>query len=85
MSPHDNKKSTSLLFPIALLLIAMMSLQGAASLAKYLFPIAGAPGVAALRLGLSTLMLWAIFKPWRLRFKKEQRRPLVFYGLALGE
>ena len=84
MSPHDNKKNTSLLFPIALLLIAMMSLQGAASLAKYLFPIAGAPGVAALRLGLSTLMLWAIFKPWRLRFKKEQRRPLVFYGLALG-
>jgi len=25
-----------------------------------------------------------IFKPWRLRFKKEQRLPLLFYGLSLG-
>ncbi|VDR28793.1 Inner membrane transporter rhtA [Raoultella terrigena] len=25
-----------------------------------------------------------IFKPWRLRFAREQRLPLLFYGLALG-
>ncbi|MGQ8978319.1 threonine/homoserine exporter RhtA, partial [Enterobacter hormaechei] len=30
------------------------------------------------------LILVVIFKPWRLRFKKEQRLPLLFYGLALG-
>ncbi|GAA0487655.1 MULTISPECIES: threonine/homoserine exporter RhtA [Tatumella] len=79
-----DKKNASLWFPVMLLLVAMISLQGAASLAKHLFPMAGATGVAALRLGLSTLMLWCIFKPWRLTFTKEQRRPLIFYGLALG-
>lgn len=78
------KSSRSVLFPIALLLIAMLSLQGAASLAKSLFPEVGAPGVAALRLGLSTIMLWVMFKPWRLTFSPEQKRPLIFYGLALG-
>jgi len=76
--------NSSAIYPIGLLLIAMFSLQGAASLAKSLFPQVGAPGVAALRLGLSTLMLWVMFKPWRLNFSAEQRRPLIFYGLALG-
>ncbi len=80
----EDKKNTRLWFPVVLLIVAMMSLQGAASLAKHLFPTAGAAGVAALRLGLSTLMLCIIFKPWRLGFKKNQRRPLIFYGLALG-
>ena len=78
------KRPASVLYPIGLLLIAMFTLQGAASLAKSLFSEVGAPGVAALRLGLSTLMLWVMFKPWRLTFTAEQRRPLVFYGLALG-
>jgi inner membrane transporter RhtA len=33
---------------------------------------------------LGTAILVVIFKPWRLRFKKEQRLPLLFYGLSLG-
>mgnify|MGYP003366152686 CR=1 FL=1 len=70
--------------PIAILLIAMCSIQSGASLAKSLFPLVGAPGVTALRLALGTLILVVIFKPWRLRFSKEQRLPLVFYGLSLG-
>ncbi|VFS24420.1 Putative DMT superfamily metabolite efflux protein precursor [Salmonella enterica subsp. enterica serovar Typhimurium] len=49
-----------------------------------LFPLVGAPGVTALRLALGTLILIAFFKPWRLRFAKEQRLPLLFYGLSLG-
>jgi len=44
----------------------------------------GAPGVTALRLALGTLILVCIFKPWRLRFTREQRLPLLFYGLSLG-
>ncbi|EKW82488.1 eamA-like transporter family protein, partial [Escherichia coli 97.1742] len=44
----------------------------------------GAPGVTALRLALGTLILIAFFKPWRLRFAKEQRLPLLFYGVSLG-
>lgn len=70
--------------PVVILLIAMVSIQGGASLAKTLFPLVGAPGVTALRLALGTLILVIIFKPWRLRFTREQRLPLLFYGLALG-
>lgn len=70
--------------PVVLLLIAMASIQSGASLAKTLFPLVGAPGVTALRLLLGTLILVAVFKPWRLRFGREQRLPLLFYGLALG-
>ena len=36
--------------PVIILLIAMTSIQGGASLAKSLFPLVGAPGVTALRL-----------------------------------
>lgn len=70
--------------PIVVLLIAMTSIQSGASLAKSLFPAIGPQGVTALRLLLGTLILVVIFKPWRLRFKPEQRLPLLFYGLTLG-
>ncbi|SCC01828.1 inner membrane transporter RhtA [Kosakonia oryzendophytica] len=70
--------------PVIVLLIAMISIQGGASLAKSLFPLVGAPGVTALRLALGTCILAIIFKPWRLRFTPEQRLPLLFYGLSLG-
>ncbi|HCM9589505.1 TPA: threonine/homoserine exporter RhtA [Enterobacter hormaechei subsp. xiangfangensis] len=77
-------RKSSVWIPVAVILIAMMSIQSGASLAKSLFPLVGAPGVTALRIALGTLILVVIFKPWRLRFKKEQRLPLLFYGLALG-
>ena len=77
-------RKSSVWMPVAVILIAMMSIQSGASLAKSLFPLIGAPGVTALRIALGTLILVVIFKPWRLRFKKEQRLPLLFYGLALG-
>jgi len=62
----------------------MLSIQSGASLAKSLFPVVGAPGVTALRIALGTLILVVIFNPWRLRFQKEQRLPLLLYGLSLG-
>ncbi|WP_338577615.1 threonine/homoserine exporter RhtA [Erwinia sp. E_sp_W01_1] len=62
----------------------MTSIQGGAALAKTLFPVVGAPGITALRLGLGTLILCVIFKPWRLRFTRKQLLPLICYGLALG-
>ena len=70
--------------PVVVILIAMLSIQSGASLAKSLFPVIGAPGVTALRIALGTLILVIIFKPWRLRFEKSQRLPLLFYGLSLG-
>lgn len=77
-------RKTSVWMPVAVILIAMLSIQSGASLAKSLFPLVGAPCVTALRIALGTAILVVIFKPWRLRFKKEQRLPLLFYGLSLG-
>ena len=81
--PAPSRK-TAVWLPIVVLLIAMSSIQSGASLAKSLFPLVGAPGVTALRLALGTLILVVIFKPWRLRFTREQRLPLLLYGLSLG-
>ncbi|MFK3704479.1 inner membrane transporter RhtA [Raoultella sp. BIGb0138] len=81
--PGSSRKVPAWL-PILVILIAMVSIQSGASLAKSLFPLVGAPGVTALRLALGTLILAIVFKPWRLRFTAAQRVPLLFYGLALG-
>lgn len=81
--PGTSRKLPSWL-PILVILISMISIQSGASLAKSLFPLIGAPGVTALRLALGTLILVVVFKPWRLRFAKEQLLPLLFYGLSLG-
>ncbi|ALB66189.1 threonine/homoserine exporter RhtA [Cronobacter dublinensis] len=77
-------RKTPLWLPVVVLIIAMTSIQSGASLAKSLFPLVGAPGVTALRLALGTLILAVVFKPWRLRFTRSQRMPLLVYGLALG-
>lgn len=81
--PGSSRKVPAWL-PILVILIAMVSIQSGASLAKSLFPLIGAPGVTALRLTLGTLILVVIFKPWRLRFAPQQRLSLFFYGVALG-
>jgi len=81
--PGSSRKVPAWL-PILVILIAMISIQSGASLAKSLFPLVGAPGVTARRLALGTFILVVIFKPWRLRFAPEQRLPLLFYGLSLG-
>lgn len=84
MSTLLKSASPSPLLPVTLLVISMISIQGGASLAKSLFPLVGAPGITALRLGLGTLILFAIFKPWRMRLSAGNRLPLLVYGLALG-
>ncbi|ELY4128280.1 threonine/homoserine exporter RhtA [Cronobacter malonaticus] len=77
-------RKTPIWLPVVVLIVAMASIQSGASLAKSLFPLVGAPGVTALRLALGTLILVIVFKPWRLRFTRSQRMPLLIYGLALG-
>lgn len=72
------------LYPVFLLLLSMISIQSGASLAKSLFPVIGAPAVTALRLLLGTLILFFIFKPWRIKFTRESLMPLFLYGLSLG-
>lgn len=84
MSASTPAKASSALLPICLLIIAMVSIQGGASLAKSLFPLVGAEGITTLRLSIGTLILFIIFRPWRMRFAAGSRLPLLVYGLALG-
>ncbi|WP_437880564.1 threonine/homoserine exporter RhtA [Pseudomonas sp. LRF_L74] len=75
---------SALLLPIGLLLVAMTSIQSGASLAKSLFPLIGAEGTTALRLGLGALILAVTMRPWRTPITRQSWRPLVAYGVALG-
>lgn len=75
----------SLLVPIALLLVAMVSVQLGAVVAKGLFPRVGPQGATALRLVFAALILVAVRRPWRdLHAVGRGALPLVAYGLALG-
>lgn len=71
-------------YPILLLLVAMASIQTGASIAKHMFPLVGAPGASALRLGLGALILIVAMRPWRSMPRAGERRALLLYGVALG-
>ena len=69
---------------ILLLLIAMGSIQSGATLAKQLFPVAGAAGTSALRLFFASIILWAIWRPWKVKLSKPDLKSVAFYGISLG-
>ena len=77
-------KSDNAVFPVAVLIAAMLCFQLGATMAKGLFPAVGASGTAALRLALSAIMLLAVWRPWRLRLTAHEMRVILIYGLALG-
>ncbi|MBQ4834814.1 MULTISPECIES: EamA family transporter [Pseudoalteromonas] len=70
------------LYAIACLLLAMVTIQSGASIAKQLFPYVGPEGTTAYRLGFSALILCLIFRPWRKL--PANWRPVILYGLSLG-
>jgi len=72
------------LAPIGLLLVAMVSVQAGAGVAKGLFPMVGAPGVTALRLAFATVIMFAVFRPWRSPPSRAAWPALIAYGAALG-
>lgn len=76
--------ATAVVLPIVLLVVAMLSIQSGASLAKSLFPLVGAEGTTALRLGLAALILSVLMRPWQARLSLKSCRSLLAYGLALG-
>jgi inner membrane transporter RhtA len=77
-------KTPSLLLSIAVLLVAMVSIQLGAALAKKLFPLVGASGTTALRLGIGALILLVIWRPWRVRPSRREARMIGVYGLVMG-
>jgi len=77
-------QTDTVLVPIAVLIAAMFCFQLGAVLAKGLFPAVGAAGTTALRMGLSSLILLAVWRPWRMRLKLNEMRVIVMYGLSMG-
>lgn len=74
----------SLVVAICSVLLAMVTIQSGASIAKQLFPLIGPDGTTALRLGFSALVLWLVFRPWRSLPQGRDWRAIVVYGLCLG-
>jgi inner membrane transporter RhtA len=70
--------------PLPAAVLAMISVQGGAALAKGLFPVLGASGTVGLRIGLSALILLAVFRPRLGSLDREQWRAIIPYGVVLG-
>jgi inner membrane transporter RhtA len=75
--------STRQHLPFGAAFAAMISVQTGAAFAKTLFPAIGSEGVAALRIGLSALVLLFALRPWRLWATKPDWPALVAYGVIL--
>jgi inner membrane transporter RhtA len=65
-------------------LLAILSVQGGAAIAKGLFPALGPAGTTGIRIALSALVLLAVFRPRLRGLTGEQWRAVVPYGVALG-
>src|SRR5215510_9890452 len=70
--------------PVVSILLAVFSVQGGATIAKQLFPVIGAAGSAAIRNGVSAIILLAVFRPPMLSFTREQWQAVVPYGVTIG-
>lgn len=77
-------RQSALAMPVAATVASILFIQSGASVAKTLFPLAGAAGVTALRLGFASLMMLAIWRPWRTPLKPGALRHIVAYGVVLG-
>ena len=70
--------------PIPAVLLAIISVQCGAAIAKTLFPAIGAAGTASIRIGVSALILLLAYRPNLKAITREQWKIVVPYGLSLG-
>ena len=78
------KKKLLNLPPIPAVLFAIISVQTGAAIAKTLFPVLGAAATASLRIGLSAIILWAVYRPNLFKINRNQWRIVIPYGVSLG-
>lgn len=71
-------------WPLLAVLGSVTSLGVGTSLAKQLFPVLGAQGTSALRVGFAALILIAVWRPWRWPLQRAQAAALLRFGVALG-
>jgi inner membrane transporter RhtA len=72
------------LLAVLAVLVAMVSFQTGASLAKQLFPLVGPVGTTTLRLVFGASILCGIFRPWRVRLTRAELLTIATYGLVMG-
>jgi len=72
------------LLPVLAVLGSVTSLAVGTSFAKQLFPLIGAQGTSALRVGFSALVLLAVFRPWRRVTTRADAAAIFRYGITLG-
>jgi inner membrane transporter RhtA len=77
-------RRASTLFPVAVLLLAMVSVQAGAAIAKTMFSIVGPIGMVTVRITFGTIVLVCALRPWRTRITSTSWRPLLVYGISLG-
>ncbi|UKB83172.1 DMT family transporter [Chryseobacterium sp. MEBOG06] len=65
-------------------LLAIICVQGGASIAKQLFPAIGAIGTVSLRIVLSAVLLTLINRPKFLQFNKQKWKYCAMYGVGLA-
>jgi inner membrane transporter RhtA len=70
--------------PVPAVLLAIISVQCGAAIAKTLFPAIGAAGTASMRIGISALLLLLVYRPNLKAITREQWKIVVPYGLSLG-
>jgi inner membrane transporter RhtA len=70
--------------PIPAVLFAIISVQSGAAIAKTLFPELGAAATASLRIGISALILLAVYRPNLFKINTRQWKVVIPYGLSLG-
>lgn len=71
--------------PLLAILGAVTCLGIGTSWAKHtLFPLIGAQGTTAVRVGFSALLLLLFWRPWRWSLNRADARAVALYGAALG-
>ncbi|MDR7116715.1 DMT family transporter [Caulobacter sp. BE254] len=70
--------------PYLCLASAMVSLSVGTSFAKALFPLVGAQGTSAYRVGFSALVLCLVWRPWRMAMDRKDLVAVVTYGAVMG-
>ncbi|MGE8320602.1 MAG: EamA family transporter [Comamonas sp.] len=70
--------------PSLAVLGSVVSLCLGTSFAKHLFPIVGAQGTTALRVGFSAVLLLLIWRPWRFGPSRANLKQIACFGVALG-
>jgi inner membrane transporter RhtA len=70
--------------PVPAVIFAIISVQSGAAIAKGLFPAIGAAGTASLRIGISAIILLAVYRPNLFKITANQWRVVIPYGLCLG-